>query len=614
LRGEQGAKAAEPDDGQAGRLSRPTDARAAIDAAFEFLDAQMDRYHRSTSIYSALGFSAYYPGGKMGDAEDISGSDAKDIPNGRSSLRVDYKPRPSGGQGWAGLYFLYPEGNWGQFPGRSLSGATKLVFWACADHDTSAEFFIGGIQNPRLSYSDSLTKVSTGVVTVASRWRRFEIDLRGRDLSSVIGGFGLAISRDRDASRRSLFLDDITVDLPRLDEPRFTQSYLPADCPHGGFANSAQLYDQALMLLAFLARGEDDDLRRAELTARAVVEAQQRDRTFKDGRLRNAYASGELIDPNTGTTRFPGVYDPVAKRYLEDENAVGTDTGNMAWAALALVQAHVRLPRRAGAPYLSAAVSLAKWIVRNTRVDDAPGGFAAGVQGFEVAAGNPQGQRRKSYRATEHNIDLAALFENLAAVAGRDTDEGRSWSAEAAHARQFVERMRNPASDAPHFWTGTTAGTSINKTAIPLDAQTWSVLGARDPQPYASALDWALRHCTEKGSSDAFDFNCEDGDGAWWEGTAQMAAALRWLKREQEAAPVLARLQNVQTKAGAGVGAMPAASRCGLTTGFDMSFRSGKTVPWLYPDSPHIGATAWFIFAARGANPYLATERSVRAP
>jgi len=53
------------------------------------------------------------------------------------------------------------------------------------------------------------------------------------------------------------------------------------------------------------------------------------------------------------------------------------------------------------------------------------------------------------------------------------------------------------------------------------------------------------------------------------------------------------------------LGALPAASRCGLTTGFDQTFRSGKTVPWLYPDWPHIGATAWFIFAALGVNPYF---------
>jgi hypothetical protein len=605
--GEQGVEVVAPDYRREARVNRPISDPAVVDTAFNFLNAQMDLYNRSTIIYSKLGFSFYYPSGKMGDVEDITiDADVSDkVQTGRSSLRINYQPKRTGGQGWAGIYFLYPDGNWGQFPGRDLSGATKLTFWACANQNMRAEFFIGGIRDPRLPYSDSLTKVSTGEVAVTSTWHRYEIDLKGRDLSSVIGGFGLATNRDQDSSARSLFLDDIAVDLSSLDEPRFIQSYVPGNCPDGGLPNTAQIYDQALVLLAFLARAQADDLKRAELIARALVEAQLKDRTFKDGRLRNAYASGELIDPHFGTTRIPGALDQTRRKYFEDENAVGTDTGNMAWVALALLHAHVLLPKRAGAPYLTAALSLAKWVVRNTRVTDTLGGFAGGVQGFEAAAGNPEGQQRKDYRATEHNIDLEALFDNLAAAVGQDSAEGQSWSAEAAHARLFVDKMRNPVADAPYFWTGTTGGVSINKAAIPLDAQTWSVLRTRDPSPYGSALDWALQHCTEKGSSDAFDFNCNDGDGAWWEGTAQVAAALRWLKREQDVAPVLARLQNAQLKAGTSAGAIPAASRCGLTTGFDLSFRSGKTMPWLYPNLPHIGATAWFIFAQLGVNPYF---------
>jgi hypothetical protein len=290
----------------------------------------------------------------------------------------------------------------------------------------------------------------------------------------------------------------------------------------------------------------------------------------------------------------------------------------MARAALALVQAHTLLPKRAGDPYLNAALSLTRWIVASTRVDDARGGFSAGMRGFERQAGVSEGQDRRNYRSTEHNIDLAALFEHLAATVGRDTAEGHYWSAQMAHARSFVDKMQNDEAAALYFWTGTGAGANINKSVIPLDAQTWAVLGTREPASHAGALDSALKHCTEKGRSDAFDFNCKDGDGAWWEGTAQMAAALRWLKRAQDTALVLTRLEQAQSKAGKAAGAMPAASRCGLTTGFNFTFHSGKTLPWLYPNWPHIGATAWFIFAALGANPYfvadgLAGERAARA-
>jgi hypothetical protein len=591
--------------------------RSATDAAFTFLDAQMDKYHRSMIVYSgSADFSAFYPGGKIGDIGDISidsqfrGSSRSD----RRSLKIDYRPTASGGLGWAGVYFLYPDGNWGQFPGRNLSGATKLAFLVCANRDTQAEFFLGGIKQPGLRYSDTLPKTSTGIINVNSTWQRREIDLTGYDLSSVIGGFAVAVTRERDPGPRSLFLDDVEFDLPRLNEPRFVQSYVADDCAAGGMPDAAQVYDQALVLLAFLARGQPDDLGRANLIAQALVEAQQSDRTFKDGRLRNAYASGELIDPHSNTTRLPGAFDPTANKFLEDENAAGSDTGNMAWAALALVQAHALLPERAGDPYLNAALSLARWIVNNTRIDDALGGFAAGVQGFERAAGDPEGQQRKMYRSTEHNIDLSALFNRLANTAGAGTPDGRYWTEQAAHARLFVEKMRNEQAGAQYFWTGTTGGTAINTSVIPLDVQTWAVLHTREPARYSAALDWALGHCNDNDSRDAFGFNCNGGDGIWWEGTAQVAAALRWLGRSQDATPVLARLQQAQLKDSAAAGALPAASRCGLPTGFNLPYRSGKTIPWLYPNLPHIGATAWFIFAELGGNPYFVKDRLPKAP
>ena len=588
---------------------------AAVAAAFAFLDSQMDLYHRATIVYSEPAFSAYYPSGRMGDAESdkdkyvtVDPDFRSDPHSGRSSLRIDYRPGP---QGWAGLYFQYPDSNWGQFPGRQLSGATELTFWARADHETPMEFFVGGINHGVLRDThrpngDSLPKVTTdpSVVTVTPSWKRYTIKLQGNDLSSVIGGFGWATNRNQDAGPRSVFLDDIEFNLPKLNEPRFIQSYLPDDdCPDGGFANTAHTYDQALLLLALLARRNGDDLNRAELIARALVEAQHKDRTFQDGRLRNAYASGELIDPQSGATRIPGQYSYAEKKYLEDENAVGTDTGDMAWAALALVQAHQILPSRAGAPYLNAALALAKWIVTNTKVEDQFGGFTAGVAGFERKAGVPEGQIRKDYRATEHNIDLEALFEHLAAAVGSQTPEGAYWSTQAAHARVFVGKMWS----GEHFWTGMDGKANINKSTVPLDVQAWSVLRSRDPgSDEKTALDWALKNCTAPDSSQAFGFRCNGSNGAWWEGTSQVAAALHWLGRDREAAAVLAGLQRAQLKDAPAAGAMPAASRCGLDTGFDMTFlTSGKTKPWRYSDWPHIGATAWFIFAELGVNPFF---------
>jgi hypothetical protein len=188
LRREQSAMSAARAPQREASLSEQTGDRAGINAAFNFLDAQMDRFHKSTIIYSEPSFSAYYPSGKIGDVGDISidSEFTGSSHSGRASLRIDYRPTVSSSQGWAGVYFLYPDGNWGQFRGRNLSGATKLSFWVCADHDMHAEFFLGGIKHPRFAYFDTLPKISTGVVVVSSTWQRHEIDLTGHDLSSVI--------------------------------------------------------------------------------------------------------------------------------------------------------------------------------------------------------------------------------------------------------------------------------------------------------------------------------------------------------------------------------------------------------------------------------------------
>ncbi len=388
----------------------------------------------------------------------------------------------------------------------------------------------------------------------------------------------------------------------RPQEPRFLQSYARLACAPESAANAAHVYDQSLALLAFLARGTADDLRRAELIAQALVEAQSHDRTFKDGRLRNAYASGELLDPNCNCARLPGTWNAQANAWWEDEYAAGTDTGNMAWAGIALVQAHALLPPREGDPYLQAARRLAQWIVATQRDNDGPGGFRGGLEGFEAGPGNPSGQHPSTWRSTEHNIDLVAFFRLLAAATGPHTAAGLEWTEQARHAAGFVESMRSKEGYLP---TGTApASSAIVATPIPLDAQTWSVLGLGNAKTYEGAVDWALANCRAKGFAAAFDFNCKDGDGAWWEGTAQMAAALKQLGRAREAAPILHELEAAQVHDGAAAGALPAASRCDLTTGFTKTWASGKTTPWLYSANAHVGATAWFIFATLDANPY----------
>lgn len=592
------------------------EAADSVERAYQFLSAQMDRLYKSVVVVGEPSEVAYFPA-VVGDGRTVSiATVATDSAHsGRTSLRITFDPRAKAGEGWAGVYFLCPQDNWGRASGRNLTGGRRLTLWARADRPVDVEFLSGGLNrpsggDPRQQHADSFGPIRSGHVGLTQSWKAYTLDLQGHDLSSVINAFAILARWPRGAERFSIELDDVAIDLPGLDRPRFLPSYVEADCDTGSPPNAANTYDQALALLAFLARGQQDDLRRAGLLASALVEAQRHDRTFRDGRLRNAYAAGELLDPALGVTRLPGRWDEERGRFLEDAYAAGSDTGNLAWAAIALIQAHAILPKRKGDPYRQSALALADWIVSNTKVDDALGGYSAGLAGFEIAAGQPQGQDKLAYRSTEHNIDLVALFDLLADDAGRDAAPGKAWSSAAAHARKFVEAMWQRDASGSYLATGT-AGSSarISTEPIPLDAQTWSLLGMRAPKTYANALDWALKNCRAARIDNAFDFNCQDGDGAWWEGTAQVAAALAFLGYHEAAAPLLARLRSAQLKAqGTAKGALPAASVCGLTTGFfrDWGPKGGEKEnrPWTFTSAPHVGATAWYVLAARGRNPF----------
>jgi hypothetical protein len=246
--------------------------------------------------------------------------------------------------------------------------------------------------------------------------------------------------------------------------------------------------------------------------------------------------------------------------------------------------------RPAASPHLAAAVRMARWVDRAAFAADGPGGFTGGLLGFDGP-----GQRKAGWRSTEHALDLYCAFRRLAEATG-----DARFRACADHARRFVEAMWNPAG---HLWTGTKDdGVTVNTKPVPVDVQAWSVLAMRDAARYGPAVDWAVRHCrvAEPGTGRllGYDFDADDGDGAWFEGTAQMALAFRSLGRDAEANECLAAVRT-HGAAPAPAGAVLAASRDGLTTGFTHAWG-----PWTYYRRPHVGATAWFVLASLGYNPY----------
>ena len=165
---------------------------------------------------------------------------------------------------------------------------------------------------------------------------------------------------------------------------RLCQSYCD-QIAGGTFFSTAFTYDNALLALAFLARGRSDDIARAIIIGNALLYAQQTD-PAGDGRLRQAYMAG--------TPDSNGVFVTPGLSFFQ-----GSAVGDVAWAGIALAQLYARTRVQT---YLEGALRAATFIETTTRdnTNVPPGGYFFG-----------NGQTNKS---TEHNIDVYALFTMLA--------------------------------------------------------------------------------------------------------------------------------------------------------------------------------------------------------
>jgi len=401
-----------------------------------------------------------------------------------------------------------------------------------------------------------------------------------------------------------LFLNQMMDAYTTGSTTRLCQSY--SDQIAGGtFYSTAFVYDNALLALAYLARGKKDDLARAMVIGNGLVYAQNTD-PVGDGRFRQAYFAG--VPDSHGVYVTPGL------SYFQ-----GSAVGDVAWPGIALAQLYARTGVKA---YLDGAVKAGTFI--NTLRDNTnnpPGGFFYG-----------NGQTNKS---TEHNIDVCSLFTMLARLTGNAT-----WTDGANYAKTFVEAMF----DAPsgHFWTGTSDPVNIFYNNSPEDVQTWSYLTFQDPA-YAVSVDWVKTNLATTDTSFAYNNGwgvygtlklrvngmtfaslsklgtvlgdgTVDADAVWLEGTGHLISALfsRQLPASKDipgfhgdidlAISLIESCQIAQSTLGSGqtVNGKALVEGQGLTaatsilnTGFGFNY-----FPYL-----HIGATAWYLMGALGNNP-----------
>lgn len=152
----------------------------------------------------------FIPSGWMGDYGDIKFDGAsKDDPYlGSSCIKIIYSGTATQGARWAGIYWQRPANNWGTVDaGYDLSRATKLTFWArgAKGGERIEEFKVGGIMG---EFSDSDT-ASIGPVVLNKEWTRYTIDLKGKDMSYIIGGFCWATNIDVNPEGATFYLDEI---------------------------------------------------------------------------------------------------------------------------------------------------------------------------------------------------------------------------------------------------------------------------------------------------------------------------------------------------------------------------------------------------------------------
>lgn len=337
---------------------------------------------------------------------------------------------------------------------------------------------------------------------------------------------------------------------------------------------TAFVYDNAVAAIALTACGKPADARRI---GDALLYALASDRFWHDGRLRNAYAAGAV---GPGPVKLAGWWDAKENRWVEDRYQVGADSGNLAWAVLALLTLDATAPDRR---YRTGATTIAGWLLTQKA---AQGGFSGGAFGYEP---HPQ---HLSWVSTEHNVDLAAAFGRLA----RATGDPR-WRLAAGEAAAFVAAMNQ----AQGYAAGTD-GKTVNRL-LALDAQVWPALAlssARSPQA-ARSFDRAPQAALAKlaaGAGYAYD---ESRGGLWCEGTAQVALLRTLQGRQAEAKRLLAALAGLHTGQG-----YRAAGAGGAGTG--LGLETDPTQARRYFPIPHLGATAWVALAETGFNPFLGTR------
>ena len=154
----------------------------------------------------------FIPAGWMGDFGDLK-MNTRYYNNEKKEdtcIKIIYSAAKTNQEGWAGIYWQMPANNWGdKRGGYDLSGYSKLVFKVrgSVGKEYIDKFLVGGITG-KTEDGDS-DEVYTDAVELTTEWKEITLDLKGRDMSHIIGGFGFAINSDYNEKGASFYIDEI---------------------------------------------------------------------------------------------------------------------------------------------------------------------------------------------------------------------------------------------------------------------------------------------------------------------------------------------------------------------------------------------------------------------
>lgn len=151
------------------------------------------------------GRNHYVPSGWMGNTKGIKMDEGCTASphHGKTCLRFEY----SGTGDWAGVVWQDPVNDWGEMAGGwNLTGAKKLSFWARGESGDESPVFKFGILGADKKFPDS-SGGEIDDVKLTREWKKYSIELDGKDLSCVKTGFAWTLPAQ--GHPVTFYLDDI---------------------------------------------------------------------------------------------------------------------------------------------------------------------------------------------------------------------------------------------------------------------------------------------------------------------------------------------------------------------------------------------------------------------